>query len=440
MPPSSLKQRQTERYQEVYRKVIADGKKRIPPGPGWAAAMDRLHQKANLAAHEAMCEFIAVETTPFTPVEVPGSSNGLSLLSSSSYVVPTLPRATNIFHSVVLGENEKAFRLLELTVNTMREKGSTLPLLLVGPPSCGKTTTAQIVARALDRPFLPLSAGTLNGDLFELVDGQMTQLHARNPFSEVYKHPDNPMPVKRIKPTTIFVDEAHALTDKAQTLLLQTMEKPFLLSRPDGSYVDFRDVLVILGTTDPTLTPGGGGLVKPLRTRCVNGGIVFVPYSAESVAEMLRRVNPRVTQEEALLAAKTAKLYPRVALGYVAQAGSMPLRTFLHDLIGADEHGLDPVDRQLLAVLEESVEYKHPKKIAESEAILAEHEAGRKISPLRVLQARTFLDTTSPKPMSIDALASALMVTDHEDIKARIHYLQSLKMVVRTPRGVVRQK
>lgn len=434
MPRSpSAKQIANARFDEVYKAVLARGMQRLPVGSGRARALADLHHEAKIQAHEALDRMVI-----FGDVGTPQAAS-VAVQPKPVYKLPKLPPVANMFHAVVQGENARAFNKLELVTNNMREQGTTRPLLLVGPPSCGKTMTSQIVARALDRPFIPLSAGTIEGDLFDLLDGQLTKLHNGSVYSEVYKHPDNPMPVYRVKPTVIFIDEAHLLPTKMQTLLLQTTEGSKMLSKSDGTFVDFQDVLMIMGTTDPTLKPGGGGgLVKPLITRCAL--ISFVPYGAESVAEMVRRVYPHVSQEDALLAARAAKLYPRVALGFAAEAGSHNLGDYLRHNLGVDDMGLDPDDLQLLRILEEAVVYKDPEKVRMCQDTITAADAGKRISENQVIKARAFLEIVKTKPMSITALAAEMMATDEEGIKARVHYLQSLRLVTRTPRGVVRVK
>ena len=433
--PPSLKQRQQEYFSKVYMEALAKGEKRIPPGPGWAAAMDRLHQRATLIAHEALDEFVAMETVLSTPIAVEGSSNTLPYLKAPVYAVPKLPPAHNIFKDVVMGENEKAFRFLELIVNTMREQAETIPVLLVGPPSVGKTMTAEIIARAVERPFLPLSASTMGSKLFKVVEGPLAQIHGGNPFKEIYAHPDNRMPVSRINPTTIFIDEAHELHASVQTVLLDAMEKPFLVPKPDGGYLDFRDVLFLGGTTDPS-AKGSSGLVKPLRTRFTE--VTFVHYGVGSVAKIVRRHYPRISRSDSEILARTAKLYPRTALRYAKQAGSMPMRDFIRDYLGANELGLDALDQRILALLEENLRPRNPIKVAEAKILLEQHAEGGRVTPVQMARARAILEAESPKAIGISALASKLMVTDLEDIQARVHYLETLGLVTRTSQGVVR--
>jgi Holliday junction resolvasome RuvABC ATP-dependent DNA helicase subunit len=343
-----------------------------------------------------------------------------------------------IFADVVMGENSHVFRLLERNINTMREQGSTMHLLLVGPPSVGKTMTAQIAARSLNRPMLPLSGATLGSNLFDVVDGPLAQLHNGCFFSEVYKHPDNSMPVYRVAPTTMFVDEAHALTDKIQTALLMATEKPYMISDSEGRYLDFRDVLIILGTTDPSVKSGGGGLVKPLRTRCIE--VTFVHYGEEAVGEIVMKHYPRINTQDAELLARAAKLYPRVALSYAKQAGSFPITQFVSEFLGADSRGLDPTDHKLLALLESAVTYQNPLKKAEAEIMIRQHSLGGKVSELQLAKAEAYLNTFQPKPLGIQAIADKLMITDNEDVRARVHYMERLGLLARTSRGVVREK
>lgn len=369
-------------------------------------------------------------------VDAPGVVEGV--LPEPVYRIPALPPMRGVFARVVLGENEHAFNRLERLVTMMREQGATKHLLLVGPPSAGKTMTSQIVSRALERPFLPLSGATMGSDLFAVVDNQIASLHSNSPWKEVYQHPDNQQPVYRVAPTTVFVDEAHALPEKIQTQMLMATERPYIIADPKGRYVDFRDVLFVLGTTDPSVkAAGGGGLVKPLRTRCTE--VPFVHYGAESVGEIVRRSYPHISQTDAVLLARAAKLYPRTALSYAEQAGKDNVRQFVKHFIGADEQGLDRTDLQILEALRGSVKEIPPMKRLAAEFILEQYNAGKSsVSVLQVANAKALLEAGDQyKPMGIQAIADRLMATDLEDVRARVHYMETLHLVERTPRGVI---
>lgn len=359
------------------------------------------------------------------------------ILDSPVFEPPRFTAQQGIFQKVVMGENAHVFRLLEQSINAMRENGSTTHLLLVGPPSVGKTTTAQIIAQNLERPILLLSGATIGSSLIDLVEGPLSRLCNGKPFSEIYRHPSNSLAVHRIAPTTLFVDEAHMIPAKLQTMLLMATEVPYILADKHGRMFDFQDVLLILGTTDPSRSGKNCGLAKPLRTRCAE--IVFQAYGVDTVAQILNRQFPYLDMAEAHLLARAGKLVPRVALGYAkqAEAGRVRIGTFLRDFIGVDANGLDSLDQKILEALSLSYVQKNLLKVREAELLLEAANSGARVTPAQISKAKALLEHKGSKPLSIAALADRLQLTDEMEIKTRVHYLESIGMVERTPRGVV---
>ena len=83
-------------------------------------------------------------------------------------------------------------------------EADTLPhLFLYGPPGCGKTTLARIIARELDRPFYEINATTLKID------------DLRKIFKEYANALQKPL---------LFIDEVHRLSKNQQEVLLPFME------------------------------------------------------------------------------------------------------------------------------------------------------------------------------------------------------------------------
>ena len=75
---------------------------------------------------------------------------------------------------------------------------------LYGPPGCGKTTLARIIASTLDRPFYEMNATTLKIDALRKV---------LNEYSNALQKP------------LIFIDEVHRLSKNQQEVLLPYMER-----------------------------------------------------------------------------------------------------------------------------------------------------------------------------------------------------------------------
>lgn len=385
--------------------------------------------RARMEAHQVAFE--AVLNIPMAQAMASSKvKDNIQILDKPTFKLSPLPPLRNIFASVVKGENASSFNQLEMLVNIMRQNAVTDHILLVGPPSAGKTLSAKLVADGIERPFLPLSGEKLGTDLQGVVEGPLSQLFNNQPYSEAYKHPKNGMLVRRIKPLTIFVDEVHAMPSGIQTSMLIATEDDRMLPLEKGGYMDFQDVLFIFGTTEPQM------LNKPLRTRFTT--VTMVHYSVESIAEMIRRKFPQISQDDAIYLSRCSKLYPREAVRFARQvvdSGLTP-RQFGATFLGADERGLDATDRKLLGALESKKKHKNPQKVQEARLILEQRE---KFTPLQVIRAEVLLNTEEFHPMFLTALADKLMLTSAEEIRVRVNYLESLGLVLRTPRGVIRQ-
>ena len=97
---------------------------------------------------------------------------------------------------------------LESPFRRMIEKGFLLHTFLYGPPGCGKTTLARIIAKHLDRTFHEFNATSLKiEDLRRLFKSYANTLH-------------QPL---------VFIDEAHRLSKNQQEVLLPHMEEEHIL-------------------------------------------------------------------------------------------------------------------------------------------------------------------------------------------------------------------
>jgi len=122
-----------------------------------------------------------------------------------------------------------------------------------GPPGCGKTTMAKIIARTLDAPFYELDATSLKVEQFRKI------------FSQ-YKG-------TLVKPV-IFVDEVHRLSKTQQEVLLIPMEE---------------NIAIVIGasTENPYFT-----LTSGIRSRSML--FEFKPLSHDDLAELVERVRQKI--------------------------------------------------------------------------------------------------------------------------------------------------
>ena len=88
-------------------------------------------------------------------------------------------------------------------LRTLIEKNALMHSFLYGPPGCGKTTLARVIAKQLGRPFFELNATTLKID------------DLRKIFKEYTNALEKPL---------IFIDEVHRLSKNQQEVLLPFME------------------------------------------------------------------------------------------------------------------------------------------------------------------------------------------------------------------------
>ncbi|MFI2667755.1 replication-associated recombination protein A [Micromonospora carbonacea] len=127
-----------------------------------------------------------------------------------------------------------------------------MSVILWGPPGCGKTTIAHLVATATDRRFVAMSALTAGvKDVRAVIDTARRQRRSGGP------------------PTVLFIDEVHRFSKTQQDSLLAAVED--------------RTVTLLAATTENPYF----SVISPLLSRCVL--LTLQPLDDAAVRGLLRR-------------------------------------------------------------------------------------------------------------------------------------------------------
>ncbi|MEV7226135.1 replication-associated recombination protein A [Polymorphospora sp. NPDC051019] len=127
-----------------------------------------------------------------------------------------------------------------------------MSVILWGPPGCGKTTIAHLVAAATDRRFVAMSALSAGvKDVRAVIDTARRQRRAGGP------------------PTVLFIDEVHRFSKTQQDSLLAAVED--------------RTVTLLAATTENPYF----SVISPLLSRCVL--LTLQPLDDAAVRDLLRR-------------------------------------------------------------------------------------------------------------------------------------------------------
>lgn len=142
-----------------------------------------------------------------------------------------------------------------------------ISVILWGPPGCGKTTIAHLVARSTNRRFVALSALSAGvKDVRAVIDRARRERRAGGP------------------PTVLFIDEVHRFSKAQQDSLLAAVED--------------RTVTLLAATTENPYF----SVISPLLSRCVL--LTLQPLSEDAVRQVLRRA---VADERGLANAVTLR-------------------------------------------------------------------------------------------------------------------------------------
>ena len=158
--------------------------------------------------------------------------------------------------------------------------GAPLSVILWGPPGCGKTTIAHLVAGASDRRFVAMSALSAGvKEVREVIESARRQRRSGGPQ------------------TVLFIDEVHRFTKTQQDSLLAAVED--------------RTVTLLAATTENPYF----SVISPLLSRCVL--LTLKPLDDDAIRELVRRavVDPRGLAGTVTLAADAEDHLVRLAAG-----------------------------------------------------------------------------------------------------------------------------
>ncbi|HEX6968778.1 MAG TPA: replication-associated recombination protein A [Micromonosporaceae bacterium] len=160
-----------------------------------------------------------------------------------------------------------------------------MSVILWGPPGCGKTTIAHLVARATDRRFVAMSALTAGvKDVRAVIETARRERRSGGP------------------PTVLFIDEVHRFSKTQQDSLLAAVED--------------RTVTLLAATTENPYF----SVISPLLSRCVL--LTLHPLDDRAVRLLLRRAvaDERGLADTVTLSAAAEDHLVRLAGGDVRKA------------------------------------------------------------------------------------------------------------------------
>jgi len=254
------------------------------------------------------------------------------------FEVPLRPQSLSDF----TGQDHVRERL-EVLIGAAKQRNETLShCLFSGPPGLGKTTLANILAKAMGTNIVVTSGAVIEkpGDLA----GILTHLQTGD---------------------ILFIDELHRLNRAAEEYLYPALED-FCLDLMIDSGPSARSVQVKLNKfTFVGATTRVGSLSAPLRSRfgfCCRLDYYEPPLIAKILKRTGRLLNLDLNEEAAMEIARRSRGTPRIAINllrWVRDFAQVRAGNFIDadvadkalNMLSIDERGLDEMDKKILSVM-----------------------------------------------------------------------------------------
>lgn len=261
----------------------------------------------------------------------------------TSFEIPLRPQSLDDF----LGQEAVKDRL-EVLIGAAKQRGDHLGhCLFSGPPGLGKTTLANILAKAMDTQLVVTSGPVIDkpGDLA----GILTSLKAGD---------------------VLFIDEIHRLNRIVEEYLYQAMED-FALDLMIDSGPNARSIQVKLNKfTLAGATTRLGLLSEPLRSRFafISRLEYYDPLTLEKIIQRTAKLlNMNLDFESAFEIARRSRGTPRIAnhlLRWVRDFAQMRNNNLVNKqtvdralhMLSIDDKGLDEMDIKMLQIIVEHYE------------------------------------------------------------------------------------
>ncbi len=315
-------------------------------------------------------------------------------------------------------------------IRTMVEKGQVFSMIFWGPPGCGKTTLATVIANSIDAEFIFFSAVTSG-----VADVRNVIKHARALKEE------------KGKTTVLFVDEIHRFNKAQQDAFLPHVE--------DGT------ILLIGATTEnpgfrvnaPLLSRSQLFVLKPLNdgdiekvvkhalslfpkvkatdeaishiVKYSNGDARFAINAVEVAVSLSKKLDIKTAEDAMQRRAvyydkKGDYHYDTISAFIKSMRGNDPDAT-LHYLARMLKAGEDPmfIARRLVIFASEDIGNAQPTAlVVATSAMQAVHMIGLPEAQLILAQTATFLATAKKSITSTEGLFSALNDIEIENLPA----------------------